>query len=262
MDLGLEGKIALVTGGSSGIGKAVALRLVEEGAKVTIASRSTDKLQQAAQEIAEVTGTSPATQTCDLTELDEVDRLVGELHRAHGRIDVVFANTGGPSRGVFTDYEDEEWTAAFEQSVLSFVRLFRAVVPIMRAQNSGSIVTLTSSSARQPIDGHWLSNVMRPGVWGLVKTLSNELAPHGVRVNNISPGRILTERNVANDKRKAERLGVSVEEAQAPQLKRAPMGRFGEPGEVADAAAYLLSDRASYITGVTLHVDGGMVKSL
>lgn len=262
MDLGFHGKIALVTGGSSGIGKAVAARLVEEGATVAIASRSEDKLRAAADEIADATGTAPSTHVCDLTRLEDVENLIADLHREHGRIDAVFANTGGPSRGEFTEYDDKEWTAAFEGSVLGFVRLFRAVVPIMREQGSGSIVTLTSSSARQPIDGHWLSNVMRPGVWGLVKTLSNDLAPHGVRVNNISPGRILTERNLANDKRKAERMGVSLEEAQAAARARAPIGRFGEPGEIADAAAYLLSDRASYITGITLHVDGGMVGGL
>lgn len=262
MDLGLNGKIALVTGGSSGIGKAVATRLVEEGATVVIASRTQDKLHAAAEEIRGSTGTAPETVVCDLTVPDDVTRLVRGVHDRHGRIDALFANTGGPSRGVFAEYSDQEWRDAFEQSVLAFVRLFRAVVPIMRAQGSGSIVTLTSSSARQPIDGHWLSNVMRPGIWGLVKTLSNDLAAEGVRVNNISPGRILTERNLANDRKKAERKGVSLAEAQAPQLARAPIGRFGEPGEIADAAAYLLSERASYITGITLHVDGGMVGGL
>lgn len=262
MDLGLTGKVALVTGSSKGIGRAIAARLAREGCQVVLCSRGEDALKAAADTIEAATGSRPYYRTCDLTRTDDVCELVADVQDRFGRIDLLVANSGGPKRGNFLDYDDEAWREAFEASALATIRLIREVLPHMERLGSGSILTITSSSVKQPITGHWLSNVMRPGVLGLVKTLALDLAPKGIRVNNIAPGRIITERVRTTDERAAREKGVTVEEAQKGQLQRVPMGRFGAPDEIADAAAFLLSERASYITGNTLHVDGGMVRSL
>lgn len=262
MDLGLNEKIALVTGASRGLGKAIAMRLVQEGADTTLSARTATDLERAAQEIGAATGAEPAWTPCDLTRPDDVDGLVASVLERHGRLDVLVVNSGGPPRGAFDAFDDESWRDAFERSLLGGVRLLRAVTPILRRQRSGAILAVTSSSVRQPIAGHPLSNALRPALHGLLKTLALELAPYGVRVNGVAPGRMLTQRVLAADRARAERAGVPVQEAQREQLARVPMGRFGRPEELADAAAFLVSDRASYVTGTTMHVDGGMIRAL
>lgn len=262
MDLGIAGKVALVTGSSKGLGRAVAARLAREGSRVAMCSRDADALEVAATAIAKDSGRQPLWRACDLTEPDQLGDLLRYVRSELGPIELLLVNTGGPPRGDFLEIGDEAWRAAFESSALPAVRLIRDVLPDMQGLGHGAIVTITSSSVRQPIAGHWLSNVMRPGIWGLVKTLALDLAPTGIRVNNIAPGRMVTERVRAADERKAAKLGVSVEEAQKGQLERVPMRRFGAPEDIGDAAAFLLSERASYVTGVTLHVDGGMVRAL
>lgn len=262
MDLGLSGKVALVTGASRGLGKAIATRLVLEGADTTLSARTATDLERAAREIGTATGTQPAWTPCDLTLPNDVDDLVASVLERHRRLDVLVVNSGGPPRGAFDAFDDEAWRDAFERSLLGAVRLLRAVVPLLREQRSGAILAVTSSSVRQPIAGHPLSNALRPGLHGLLKTLALELAPYRVRVNSVAPGRMLTERVIAADRARAERSGVPVEEAQREQLARVPMGRFGRPEELADAAAFLVSDRAAYVTGTTLHVDGGMIRGL
>lgn len=262
MDLGLNGKVALVTGASRGLGKAIATRLVREGADATLSARTAADLERAAHEIGVATGAEPAWTPCDLTRPDDVDALVAGVLERHRRLDVLVVNSGGPPRGAFDAFDDEAWRDAFERSLLGAVRLLRAATPILREQRSGAVLAVTSSSVRQPIAGHPLSNALRPGLHGLLKSLALELAPYRVRVNSVAPGRMLTERVIAADHARAERRGVSVEEAQREQLTRAPLGRFGRPEELADAAAFLVSERASYVTGATLHVDGGMIRGL
>ncbi|PKL12644.1 MAG: 3-oxoacyl-ACP reductase, partial [Spirochaetae bacterium HGW-Spirochaetae-8] len=185
-----------------------------------------------------------------------------QVQQRLGPVDLLVANGGAPPRNSFLAFNDDDWRNAFESYVLQVVRVIREVLPSMLERGEGSILTITSSSMKQPIKDQWLSNVTRPGLWGLVKSLSLETAAQGVRVNNIAPGRIATERIQKIDAKKANQLGITLEESQALQLQRIPMGRVGHPEEVADAAAFLLSQRASYITGVTVYVDGGMVSSL
>lgn len=262
MDLGLNGKVALVTGASRGLGKAIATRLVREGADTTLSSRTAVDLERTARAIGVATGTEPTWTPCDLTRPDDVDGLVASVLERHRRLDVLVVNSGGPPRGAFDAFDDEAWRDAFERSLLGAVRLLRAMVPIIREQRSGAILAVTSSSVHQPIAGHPLSNALRPGLHGLLKTLALELAPYRIRVNSVAPGRMQTERVIAADRARAERSGVPLEAAQREQLARVPMGRFGHPEELADAAAFLVSDRASYVTGTTLHVDGGMIRGL
>ena len=262
MDLGIRDKVALVTGSSRGMGKATAVRLAREGCRVAMCARDGDALAAAAEMVRESSGASPFWQVCDLTQPDQVTDLLSNVRERFGTVELLLANTGGPPRGEFLDYSDDDWRSAFESSALALVRLIRTVLPQMLERAAGSIVTITSSSARQPIEGHWISNTLRPGVWGLVKTLSRYYAPNGVRFNNIAPGRINTERIRAADEKRAQQAGIPLDEVLETRLKRSPIGRYGLPEEIADAAAFLLSERASYITGVTLHVDGGMIASL
>ena len=262
MDLGLKDRVALVAASSKGLGKACALELAREGARVVICGREPASLSAAAGEIASATGTDVLPLEADLTDAAQIRRLVdGALERL-GRIDILVTNNGGPPAGFFDDFDDEAWLAAHQLTLLSAVRLIRAVLPAMRARKWGRIINITSVSVKQPIDNLLLSNVYRPGVTGLAKTLSAQVAADGVTVNNVAPGYTRTGRVLELARARAASGAQTVEAVLADRAANIPMRRMGEPGELAALVAFLASERAGYITGATIQVDGGYVASL
>jgi 3-oxoacyl-[acyl-carrier protein] reductase len=262
MDLGLKDRVAIVAASSRGLGKACALELAREGAKVIICARDAARLTASADEIRTLTGSEVLPLSVDLTEAAQIEHLVDETLRRYGRVDVLVTNNGGPPAGFFDDFDDEAWLAAHELTLMSAVRLIRAVLPSMRTRGWGRIVNITSVSVKQPIDNLLLSNVYRPGVVGLAKTLSAQLAAEGITVNNVAPGYTRTDRVVELDEARAADEGKTVEEVVADRTESYPMRRMGEPEELAALVAFLASDRASYITGTTIQVDGGYVQGI
>ena len=261
MDLGLRGKVALVPASSSGLGRAVALVLADEGARLVICSRDAAAIEAVAAEVRQ-RGAEVLAMTADVSRAPEIERLVRATVERYGGIDVLVTNAGGPPAGTFDRFSDDEWQAAFELTLMSAVRLIRASLPSMRARGGGTIVCMSSSSIKQPIPNLLLSNVMRAGVAGLAKTLADEVADDHIRVNTIVPGRIATPRVEHLDRVNAERAGVDVAVVEQREAARIPLRRYGSPEEFADAVAFLASERASYITGATVQVDGGMIRSL
>lgn len=258
MDLGLGGKAALVTAASKGMGKACALGLAAEGARVAMCARTERDLRAAADEVRARTGAEVIAIPADVTSADQVQALVKGTRAAFGGIDILVANAGGPPRGYFDELADEQWYGAFEVSLLSVVRLIREVLPSMRERRWGRIITIQSSSVKQPIDGLDLSNAIRPGTAGLMKTLSSELGRDNILVNTVCPGRILTDRLLGG----ARQAGVPTEEYLVKAGADVPLGRVGTPEEFANVVVFLASERASYVTGVALQVDGGLVRGL
>ena len=259
MDLGLDGKTALVTAASKGLGRAIATELAREGARVVISSRDEASLADTAAEIAEETGAEVEYRAADLTSGGDIEALIRHALDRFGGIDVLVNNTGGPPTGNFADLDDEAWDVAFRQIILSLVRCVRGVLPSMRERGGGRIVNVASSSVKQPIDNLLLSKTFRAG---LAKSLALELAPDGILVNTLGPGRILTGRTESVDAGQAEAQGVSVEEIREQFATRIPLGRYGTPEEFARVAAFLASPANGYVTGQAVLVDGGMVRAL
>ena len=262
MDLGLRGKVACVAAASSGLGKASALELAREGARVAICARHEDRLQQAAREIREATGAEVLPVVADVTRAEDIRRFVQTAARTWGQVDVLVTNAGGPPAGTFEDFSDEDWLAAFRLNFLSTQRLIQAALPYMKANRWGRIITITSVSAKQVLDNLILSNAIRAGVHGLVKSLAQELGPYNITINAICPGPILTERLQALLENAARTKGITMEEAQSGWVRQIPLGRLGQPHEFGAVVAFLASERASFVNGVLLQVDGGMVKGL
>lgn len=261
MDLGLTGKVALVPAASKGLGRACALELAREGCAVAICARSEGPLGAAAQEIADVTGARVLPVVADVARAEDVARFVATARAKLGDPLILVTNAGGPPAAQFDQLDDAAWEEGFDLTMLSVVRLLRAVLPGMRAARWGRIVNITSISARQPIDGRALSNALRPAIVGLAKTLATELAPHGITVNNVAPGYILTEELHELVARRM-REGMTAVDEVVPLYSRSPMGRLGEPAELAATVAFLASERASFITGATIAVDGGASRGL
>jgi len=258
MDLGLRDRTALVTAASKGMGKACALGLAAEGARVVMCARTETDLRSSADEVRAKTGAEVVAMAADVTRADQVTALVARAREVFGGVDVLVANAGGPPRGRFDELSDEQWYDAFELSLLSVVRLVREVLPSMRERRWGRIVTIQSTSVKQPIDGLDLSNGVRPGVAGLTKTLAADLGRDNILVNTVCPGRILTDRLLAG----ARQAGLSREEYLAKASDDIPLGRVGTPEEFANVVVFLASEKASYVTGVALQVDGGLVRGL
>ena len=261
MDLELKGKVALVGGASKGLGKAIAFRLAKEGAAVAICARHEEALLRTADEIQKATNSRVLAVTADLSKKEDIDRLVQTTLASFSKIDILITNAGGPPPLYFMDISDEQWESYLQLSLMSAIRLIRKVLPGMTERRWGRIINLTSVSVKQPVDNLILSNTARLGIVGLAKTLSNQVAAYNVTVNNVAPGYILTDRVRQLLRAQAQREGISVEEVERRLSQKIPMGRLGKPEELADVFAFLASERASYITGVTLQVDGGFVQS-
>lgn len=262
MDLGLSGRAAIVAGASRGLGRAVARSLAGEGCRVVVNARSEDRLREAAADIEEATGARVVPVAGDIRDEDTARRLVETATGELGRLDVLVTNAGGPPSGGFADMEPADYEEALELNLLSAVRLVHAAVPVMKEAGWGRIVAITSVSVKQPIPGLLLSNVARPGVVGFIKSIAAELAPHGILCNCVAPGYMATERVEELLRDRAEASGRSVEEIREEQAAAVPIGRIGDPAELGDVVAFLASERASYLTGLTLQVDGGYVKGL
>lgn len=261
MNLGLSDKSVLVCASSSGLGKATALEFAREGARVMLCSRRESELQRAAADIKAATGNEPRTTVVDVTKPADVTRVVDATVAAFGGLFALINNSGGPPAGTFDQFDDAAWQSAFELNLLSYIRTTRAALPHLRKAGGGRIVNFTSSSVKSPIDNLILSNTFRTGVMGLTKTLASELGRDHILVNVLGPGRIQTDRIVQLDGIRASKSGVSVEQVRAETSKTIPLGRYGTPEEYAKMAVFLASPANTYITGQTLLVDGGMVKS-
>ena len=260
MDLGLKDKVAMVAGASRGLGYAVARGLAAEGAKVSLGSRDAARIADAGRRIAGETYADTLAVELDVRSSASIDAWHAQTLAKFGGVDLLFVNSGGPPAGTTLSFGDEAWQAAFESLVLSAIRMVRLTAPLMKARGGGAIVVSTSTSVREPIPNLALSNVVRASVSALSKTLANELAGDGIRVNHLLPGRINTDRIRELDTIRGQQLGISAEAQQANQSKVIPIGRYGEPEEFANAAVFLFSTAARYITGASLQVDGGMLK--
>ncbi len=260
MDLGITGKVAIVTAASKGLGKATALALAREGANLAISARS-EALEVTAKEIREETEAEILTVRGDITRQAHIDELVQATLEKFGQIDILFVNAGGPPPGTFLSLAPADWEAACNLTLMSAVRLCYAVVPHMLERGQGSIVTTQSVSVKQPIDNLILSNSLRMAVIGLFKSLANELGPKGIRVNSINPAWTWTERVEKLIADRAERSGTSIDAESAKVTDNVPLGRMGTVDEFGKAAAWLASPAASFIHGHALMFDGGMTKS-
>ena len=262
MDLGLEGKSIMVAAASRGLGYGIARQVAKEDARVSIAAPTEPRVHESARCLREETGAEVISCVFDARDEESISEWRNTTIVQFGGIDGLVVNAGGPPAGLFDDFDDSAWQAAFELTLLSSVRMIRSVLPSMRERGGGSILTVTSSSVKEPIDMLLLSNVMRSGVTSLAKSLSQQLAGEGIRVNNLVPGAINTDRLRGLMLTQSERTGVSFEEISKARAATVPMGRFGEADEFGQAGAFLLSDAATYITGETLVVDGGAMRTV
>jgi len=257
MDMGITGRVAVVAASSKGLGRAIAHGLAAEGCRVVVSARGEPALRAAATEIASATGAEVEPIVADVSVGVECGRLIERAADRFGGVDILVTNTGGPPAGKFEALGEEQWVSGFESTLLNVVRLIRAAVPHMRRAGWGRIVNLTSLSARQPIDGLLLSNAFRAAVHGMAKTLSRELAPDGILVNNVCPGMHATDRLRHLAEIRAREAGISTEGALERLAENIPLRRLGRPEELAAAAVFLCSRQASFITGQSIIVDGG-----
>jgi 3-oxoacyl-[acyl-carrier protein] reductase len=262
MELGLKGKVALVAGASKGLGYAVAHALAGEGAIVSISSRDEQSITDAAARIARETGATVIGMPVDVRSGDAIQRWVQSTAEKFGGIDALMTNGGGPPAGPAVSFDDTAWQDAADLLLFSAIRMVRVAVPLMQARGGGAILMSTSSSVKEPIQNLGLSTVLRASVSALAKTLALELAPEKIRVNQIIPGRIDTDRVRQLDEINAKKQAISTGQARAKAEAAIPMGRYGEIDEFGRVGAFLLSGAASYVTGATVQVDGGQIRSV
>ncbi len=262
MDLGLKTRVALVAASSQGLGKAVALGLAREGADLALCARSEKGLQAAADEIRSQTGSDILVRALDVTNHEQVQQFVADVMEEFGRLDICVANAGGPPSKSFAETTIDDWRKAADLNLMSTVYLAKETLPIMQQRRWGRFIAITSVTVKQPVEGLILSNSIRSGVNGLIKTLANEYGPYNVLVNNVCPGFTATARLMELAETLAARDGVEVAEIEGRWARQSPLGRVGQPEEFANLVVFLASDRASYITGASIPVDGGLIKGL
>jgi len=262
MDLELKGKVAIVGGGSKGLGRACAQVLAEEGARVAVCSRSPKDVEKAAQEIRDSTGSDTLAVVGDLDRPETIRELVAATVARFGRLDILVNNSGGPPLARAHNATEEQWATAVQRSLLFFARMCREAIPHLKTSGGGRIINILASTVYQPIPNLALSGATRMGVVAFAKSLADEVGRDGILVNNVCPGSILTERMLGNVTSRAKELGISVEDALAQRAAETAVGRIGQPNEMAYLVAFLASSRSSYITGTTMLVDGGLVRSV
>lgn len=263
MDLQLKDKVVLVTASSKGLGKATALEFAKEGATVLLSSRNEETLARTVEEIKELTNNPNVHfKASDMSSPHDLNALFKWISEEFNGVDILINNTGGPTAGGFKDIADEDWMAAFEKNLLSYIRTTRSVLPNMQANDFGRIINISSSSTKEVIDGLILSNTFRSGMVGLTKSLAREYAKHNILVNTIGPGRIATDRVAELDQIAADRQGVSIEDVIKTSENLIPIGRYGQPEEFAKVVVFLASPANTYMTGQSLIIDGGMLKAL
>jgi 3-oxoacyl-[acyl-carrier protein] reductase len=261
MNLGLKNKVALITASSKGLGRGCAEVLAKEGAKIAICARDGRVLKETADEIANATRSEVLAIPADMTSSADIERVVKETVHHFGTLHILVTNAGGPPAGYFAEFDDRQWQEAFNLTMMSAVRLIRAAIPHMQKEKWGRIINITSLSVKEPIDNLILSNSIRAGVHGMAKTLANQVAQYGITVNNVMPGYIHTDRIQQLAEHTAGQTGQSVEEYLADFGKPTPVGRIGQPKELGALVAFLASEQAAYINGVSIPVDGGRLKS-
>ena len=263
MELQLKGKTVLVMASSKGLGRATALEFAKEGATVLMTSRSESNLLDAVEEIKQLSRNPHIyAKPCDMSSSEEIDGLFSWVNSEFTGADILINNTGGPKSGGFGEVDDQDWLAAFEKNLLSYIRTTRAVLPHMQKNNFGRIINISSSSVKEVIDGLILSNTFRSGMVGLTKSLAREYAKYNILVNTIGPGRIKTDRIIELNEIAAKLQGVSFDEIEKQSQNQIPFGRFGKPEEFARIVLFLASPANSYMTGQSLVIDGGLLKAL
>ncbi len=262
MDLGIKGKVALVTGASAGLGFAAAMALADEGVKLAINSRSEENLKKAAAEIQKKTGAVLAIYPGDLAIAGKAEEIVKKVSAELGAVDILVANAGGPPAGLFMNHSKEVWQKAAELTLFSSMNLTRAVIPGMIKEKWGRVVFITSIAVKQPIDGLIISNTLRAGLTGFAKTISNEYAKCGLTINTVCPGYTKTERLQELANVKSQAMGTSPDDIYNDWIATTPAGRLGAPNELAALIAFLSSEKAAFITGSSIAVDGGYYKGI
>lgn len=257
MDLKLSGKVAIVLAASKGLGRAIATTLANEGAKVIIGSRNQEELSNTALEISRATGNNVTAIAVDVSDATQLQAFVEKAATVYGRIDILVNNAGGPPFDKFENFDDEQWQKAFDLNLLSVARTSRLILSYMQQAGAGRIINIISGSVKAVLAGSVLSTAMRMGVVGMAKLMADEFGPYNITVNNVAPGMILTDR-IKHTLPK----GVDPEEAMKEKAKNIPLGRIGEPEELAALVAFLASTQASYITGTTIQVDGGANRAI
>src|SRR5437868_575357 len=262
MDLGLKGKVAIVAAASSGLGKATAMELAAEGAKVTINARNSEQLQRAAAEIKSATNAEVLAIPGDVTNEEDIRGLIAETKERFGSVDILVTNAGGPPSGSYTDFTAADYRKAVELNLISTITLCQEAIPLMKEKGWGRIVGVTSISAKQPVEYLILSNTARAGALGYLKTLSQQIGAFGITVNAVCPGFHVTERLRQLAASSADKEGISVEAVLSRNAASLPLKRLGQPEEFAALVAFLCSERAGYVTGTAIQIDGGQYKGL
>jgi 3-oxoacyl-[acyl-carrier protein] reductase len=262
MNLGLTNRVAIVSAASKGLGRAVATELSREGARVAICARTAADLVETAAQISRETGNEVFQQVVDVTDGAAVASFVAAVEKRFGRVDICITNSGGPPSKLFKDTESSDWKSAVDLLLMSTVFFAKATLPLMQKNKWGRLITITSYTVKQPVDGLLLSNSVRAAVTGLARTLANEYGPYGITVNNVCPGYTSTDRLSELTSVLSERNGVTPEEVVAGWKRQIPAGRLGTPEEFAAVVTFLASERASYVNGTSIAIDGGIVRSL